>query len=283
MAVDLPPTAFARLLGIRMTQCRIQKGHSATLVARETGISASAICRLETGQRRTSREVIAHLLGYYGATGQERDRILQYHSAAYQRSWLAYESVGCREQEMVLSYCESVARIGTTYDPTFVPKRLRTSEYAVEIGQPNFDIPACNSVRMTSMDDRQPRLIGLVAESALRCSTIDSGIMHGQLLHLAAFRQTKHVGIRVVPTGQHDTGPIEPFTVMDCRDKSAVAHIRTCNASIIIDEIAVVEDYFSRAGEIMAVSLNEASSYELINELAIDLFMPETREQDVAV
>ncbi len=276
MGFDVPPTAFSRLLGVRLTEYRLRKGYTGAHVAHETGISAGTICRLESGQRRASTEIVAHLLGYYGATGPERDRILKYHSAAYQRAWLAYEPLGYREHDTVLNYCESIARTIVTYDHTVIPKLLRTPEYAAEFEQPNLDMPMHNSARMANIDDKQPRLIGLVAESALRCSTIDSGIMHGQLLRLAAYHQTKHVGIRVVPTGQH-VGPIEPFTVMDCRDKSPTVHIRTCNASVIIDELAVVEGYFSRAGEIMAASLGEADSFELINELALDLFMAETR------
>ncbi len=246
-------------------------------MAAETGISAGTISRLESGQRRASKEIVAHLLGYYGATGPERDRILQYHTAAHQRAWLAYEPVGFHEHNEVLNYCESIARTIITYHPTAVPKLLRTPEYAAEFEQPNLDMSAHNSDQMASSDDKRPRLIGLVAESALRCSTIDSGILHGQLLHLAAYHQADHVGIRVVPNGRHDVGPIEPFTVMECRDKSPTAHIRTCNASIIVDEFAVVEDYFSRAAEIMGASLDEDTSYKLINELAADLLAVEAQ------
>jgi transcriptional regulator with XRE-family HTH domain len=273
MGQDIPPTAHARLIGARLRRYRKSGGHTAAHVAAETGISAGTISRLESGQRQTTAVLLAHLLGYYGATGAERDRIIRHHNVAHQRTWLAHDPEGFHEHDTVLADCEKRACEISTYDPVAVPPLLRTPEYSAVLAEQPRAEPDMRS-RVIAIGQREIPLTVLVTEQALRRQTIDGGVMHGQLLHLAAHCRADHVDLRVLPLHHHER-PYEQFTVLRFPDVPGTVHIGNHNTSIIIDELAVVEGYRLQGLAIAGAAYGKARSLELINSLATELLLAE--------
>lgn len=273
MGQDIPPTAHARLIGARLRRYRKRGGYTAAHVAAETGISAGTISRLESGQRQTTAVLLAHLLGYYGATGPERDRLIRHHHAAHQRTWLAHDEEGFREHDVVMADCEKRACEIVTYDPVTVPPLLRTPEYSAALAEQSRSAPDMRS-RMTMIDQLEIPLLVLVTEQALRRRTIDGGVLHGQLLQLAAYGRARHVDLRVLPA-HHDERPYEQFTVLTFPDVPGTVHIGNHNTSLIIDEPSVVEGYHSRGDALAAAGHDKARSLELVNSLATDLLLAE--------
>lgn len=273
MGQDISPTAHARYIGALLRRYRKRSGHTAAHVAAETGISAGTISRLESGQRQTTPVLLAHLLGYYGATGPERDRLIRHHGLIHQRTWLAHDEQGFREHDIVLSDCERRACAITTYDPNAVPPLLRTPDYGAALDGA-WTGPDMRP-RMIEIDQREVPLTVLVTEQALRRTTMDSAVRHGQLLHLAACCRAGHVDLRVVPL-DHDDRPFEPFTVLSFPDQPGTVHVGSRNTSIIIDEPAVVDGYLEQARSIRDVTYGKRQSLELVNALATTLLLAET-------
>jgi transcriptional regulator with XRE-family HTH domain len=271
MGQDIPPTAHARLIGARLRRYRKRGGYTAAHVAAETGISAGTISRLESGQRQTTAVLLAHLLGYYGATGFERDRLIRHHHAAHQRTWLAHDEEGFREHDLVMADCEKRSCEITTYDPVAVPPLLRTPEYSAALAErPESDMRP----RMIAIDQQEVPLTVLVTEQALRRRTMDSGVMHGQLLQLAAYARARHVDLRVIPA-QHDERPYEQFTVLVFPDVPGTVHIGNHNTSLIIDEPQVVEGYRAQGNALAAAGHDKTRSLDLVNSLATELLLAE--------
>lgn len=273
MGQDIPPTAHARLIGARLRRYRKRGGYTAAHVAAETGISAGTISRLESGQRQTTAVLLAHLLGWYGATGPERDRLIRHHHAANQRTWLAHDEEGFRDHDVVLTDCEKRACEITTYDPVAVPPLLRTPEYSVALAEQPRPEPDMRP-RMATIDQRGIPLTVLVTEQALRRPTIDRGVMHGQLLQLVAYARGHHVNLRVIPLHHHER-PYEQFTVLCFPDVPGTVHIGNHNTSLIIDEPPVVDGYRTQGDAIADAGHDKARSVELINSLATGLLLAE--------
>lgn len=273
MGQDIPPTAHARLIGTRLRRYRKRGGYTAAHVAAETGISAGTISRLESGQRQTTAVLLAHLLGYYGATGFERDRLIRHHHAAHQRTWLAHDEEGFREHDVVMADCEKRACEITTYDPVAVPPLLRTPEYSAALAEQTRPEPDMRP-RMISIDQQEIPLTVLVTEQALRRRTMDNGILHGQLLQLVACARARHVDLRVIPL-HHDERPYEQFTVLTFPDVPGTVHIGNHNTSLIIDEPSVVEGYRVQGATLAASAYDKTRSLDLVNSLATEILIAE--------
>lgn len=273
MGQDIPPTAHARLIGARLRRYRMRGGYTAAHVAAETGISAGTISRLESGQRQTTAVLLAHLLGYYGATGPERDRLIRHHHAAHQRTWLAHDEEGFGEHDLVMADCEKRSCEITTYDPVAVPPLLRTPEYSAALAEQPRPEPDMRA-RMIAIDQQEIPMTVLVTEQALRRQTIDSGVMHGQLLQLVAYARVRHVDLRVIPL-HHDERPYEQFTVVSFSDVPGTVHIGNHNTSIIIDEPQVVDGYRTQGDTIAETGYDKPRSLELVNSLATGLLLAE--------
>jgi hypothetical protein len=77
-ATDLTPI---QLLGAHLRQTRLRAGLTVPGAVHASGMSRPFVYMIEAGTRRPSGEVLAKLLGAYGASGEEADRANRLHDS----------------------------------------------------------------------------------------------------------------------------------------------------------------------------------------------------------
>jgi transcriptional regulator with XRE-family HTH domain len=281
MANNEDPAFYRRRVRDALRQAR----EKATLTQRQAADaldwSMSKLVRIEAGTVGVSTTDLRALLHLYGVEDPaEVDALAEMARATRRRPWFSkYQKILNPAFAQYLGY-ESSASIIRGFQPLTIPGLLQTDDYARAILQANraTDIDDRAELRVARQEllDREncPWIIYVIDEAALHRRVGGPGVMRGQLRHLRELKDHPRVSIQVVPfaAGAHSSMN-GGFAILEFADwDEDVLYQETPRGSVTSrEDQELVADYRERFDLLLAASLDESSTDELIERLIHDL------------
>jgi transcriptional regulator with XRE-family HTH domain len=274
-------TVRIEVLGEELRRLREACGLTLSEVVARIGISESHLSRMETGKRAAGPEDVAALLVIYGVTGEERLELLALAKKAAQPGlWQRQGSFEARFATLKL--LESRATAIVEYQPLVIPGLLQTVPYAQAIvrdvgmfsDQDEIDNRVVGRVHRQAVlrKYRGPKLLAIVAETALRPLIGGREVMRDQLCYLAEVAERENIILRVVPTsiGGHP-GLDGGFVRLRFDDRPCVVYLPNRTSSLFLEEAHEVSFYDRAVVELLSVAISEEDSVRLVAEMAASL------------
>ncbi|HET9141487.1 helix-turn-helix transcriptional regulator [Actinophytocola sp.] len=274
------PSVRSRQVANQLRALREDKGLTGAEVAKQLGMSASKISRIETGHRMLSVDVVAALLGLYRVPERQRDQILDQVRKSAERGWWESQGLGLPELWKALIDFESRATRIQNYEPLVIPGLLQTDEYTGAIikginkamtESELTNLVASRMARQAVLRRRDLQFLAVIDEGALRRPIAESGVMRRQLRQLVDSAERPNITLRVVPL---QAGPYVglrgPFIVMDFGEEPSLVHLEHQSVGLFLDEKEDIAAYRVALSNILNVALEPAESIELISALAGD-------------
>lgn len=205
------PTLRNRELGALLKGYREARGLTAVHVAKDVGLSAAAISRLETASRTSPRSGPPHvraLCSYYGLDAQTTERLVQLAKEGSQPGW--WQRYNLESPTATYLDLESAAVSIETFEALVVPGLLQTKEYAKEVIEPTrLNFSADQLARtVESRFERQRVLTGesplffhaIIDEAVLHRLIGNRDIMREQLRHIKELAaELSNVTVQILP------------------------------------------------------------------------------------
>jgi transcriptional regulator with XRE-family HTH domain len=291
MARVTGPLAPRRALASALRQLREDRGENLQDVAEILMISKSKLSRLENAQATPLPRDIRDLIRHYGLEGSPQGNRLQRlaREARRQGWWTDYDVLtGSGGLDAHVAY-ESDATVERTYTLPFLPALLQTAGYAEALfrdmeGRSEDDIRQLLEVRRRRQEALRDReglpaleLIAVTHESTLRQLVGSPAIMREQLDRLAEPPEEPGVHLRVFP---FNARPVYSMTCMyayfEYHDadhlEQDVVHVETHAGFGSIDDPVRVARYRAAHDELVAASLSERDSRDLIRATRAELY-----------
>ncbi len=203
------PTVLRMMLGTQLRELREAAGISPDQAGYQIRGSRSKISRLEHGRVGFKERDVADLLTLYGVT-DERQRahmLLLARQANSQGWWAKYDDVlpDWFETYVGLEQATSLIR---TYELQFVPGLFQTEDYARAVTVLGHRAASAAEIerrvslrlkRQQLLAGPEPRVWGVIDESALRRPLGGREAMRAQLRHLLAVAELPQVTLQVMP------------------------------------------------------------------------------------
>jgi transcriptional regulator with XRE-family HTH domain len=265
---------------MELKRLRKEAGLNLDEVAKQLGVHASTISRMESGDRGLKRDDLAAVLVIYGATRKLRMAMLHLYDQAEQPGLLDNTDLVLPDSLVALVGFEEDATSIRNYETLLIPGLAQTIPYARAViegsGLPLED---------EEMDDRLVARVGrqsllrrrnapmvrlLINEAALRQNIGGPEVMRGQLEYLAELRG--RLNIRVVPTaaGAHP-GLGSAFTILDYEFLASLVAIENKVSTLYLDDAEHVAPYKLAFDGILAAALSVDASVELIRRISDEL------------
>jgi len=216
-------------LGAELRRLRTGAAHTVRSAAPLVGVSGPSISRVENGQRACSDAEIATFLDVYGASGDQRERVMRLVEAARASNPEAEGAWWMRFADLLpagyLEYIrlENHARSATEVQSTVLPGLLQTCKYARWITDRTYTGSAADEVVLARME-RQRRLTesplldfsAIITEACLRSEAGGPHLMRDQMRHLVRLAARDNVDIIVIPfASAADAGLASTFTLFE--------------------------------------------------------------------
>jgi transcriptional regulator with XRE-family HTH domain len=225
VAASASPTVRRRRLAAELR--RLRGTQTGGAVARALGWSPAKISRYELGQSSFPLDEVEKLLNFYEVAEPGRSQLLALAEEANQRGWWeAYADVLAPEY-MEFIGLEAEADTMAHWQVGVIPGLLQTEEYARQLNvgyhsvipTPPGVLERLVRVRMIRQEllSREPqfRLSVVIDESVLLRKLGDRGLMHAQLLRMAADADLPNVELRVMPLSNRETSLVaDSFTIL---------------------------------------------------------------------
>jgi transcriptional regulator with XRE-family HTH domain len=195
-----------------LRKLRAQAGLSTDQVAKEVGISKSALSRLENGLVSAMPPVVRSLLELYGVDSADIEPLMQVARDARKRGWwLSYSDVLPEWFDLYVGLEAEASEI-KTYEPQLIPGILQTELYAAAViraehpDAPDDEIDRRVELRMKrqKLDNRAD--LWVVLDESVLCRPVGGNdIMRAQLSRLVDESRVPGVNIQVLPfrVGEH--------------------------------------------------------------------------------
>ncbi len=203
------PTVLRMMLGSQLRELREAAGISPDQAGYQIRGSRSKISRLEHGRVGFKERDVADLLTLYGVT-DERQRahmLLLARQANSQGWWAKYDDVLPDWFETYLGLEQATSLI-RTYELQFVPGLFQTEDYARAVTVLGHRAASAGEIerrvslrlkRQQLLARPEPRVWGVIDESALRRPLGGREAMRAQLQHLLAVAELPQVTLQVMP------------------------------------------------------------------------------------
>lgn len=218
-------------LGAFMKALRERAGRKTEPTAQAVRISRPTITRAESGHNRPGFPLLQTLLGYYGATDDEREEAIRLWEAAKQEPGMVEHYSVMPPKYKAFLRDEAEAASARTLEQTIIPGLLQIPEYtrAVRAAAYAFIRSDVNAEReATSRAQRQHRVDGtdplilhfLIDEAVLRRAVGGPAVMADQLRHLLDVMNLPNVTLQVIPFGAGEYGVMTgAVTILGFADK----------------------------------------------------------------
>lgn len=278
------PLARQRRLGQALLNLRTSKGHSHAELARLSGVSASAISRLENpcgeSHRRPSIRAVRQLLDALGVPrDSERFRILDQwaEEAGAPRWWDRHQRMGDGQRTFALvelgasHICDYAGMLmpGLMQTPEYARHRVQASNAPISDPEP---IVAGRIARRQVLDTATYRLV--LEEQAIRRRPVPAQVMIDQLEYLLVLAERPNISIRVVPVdadlgdGYTPRGPFSHITYPDRGDPKIVIVDNDAYHPRLVVADGEVDGYARLHERLWNACLSETDSTTLIREVA---------------
>lgn len=268
----------ARALGAELREARKAAGLTISQVGEQLGRSHSDISRWETGKRLPPEPDTAAVLGIYGVTGEERDRLLQLARDAADPNWVA---PGIGRQLAALIEDERMAVFMVNVENQVIPGLLQTQDYArsIMIGAGATSGEADQRVlvrlgRQQLLSRRNPpEFLAIIGEHALRYPPCTREVMIEQLHRLVAMAAQPNVTILVLPSraGEYTPAIEGPFVLLEFARGEPVIQQEHYRATTTLTDAKDVRDYQAAVKQIRDKALSPEESVSFIEKLITEL------------
>ncbi|WP_162795845.1 helix-turn-helix domain-containing protein [Nonomuraea lactucae] len=273
-----PPIRLLQL-GQTLQGLREQAGLTGQQVAERTGITSSALSRLERGQNRYATAGDVHtLLNLYGAEPDRRQECLRLVTTARITPYWAEHRRGLGGLVEYVAY-ETEAELIRYWHPVLVPGLLQTEEYAwaVLTALRFDDDPSVVALKVRARLARQwitrcptpAQVHAIVAEGALRQPIGGPEVLRGQLDRLAQEALMPHITVQVLPNsvGAHP-GMSGGFVLLSLPSMGDALFVESGGGGIIDRDEQRVEDSGRVFGRLSDMALSPDESAQLISDIA---------------
>jgi transcriptional regulator with XRE-family HTH domain len=250
-------------------------------VARQVGVSASKISRIETGNSGLQIEDVAALLTLYRVPARKQKELLDLLRRDEHKGWW-HRQPGLPQLWRTLIDLENKAASIQNYEYAIVPGLLQTSEYSEALiratdstlSEAALDnLVASRMARQTLLTrSRAPQFLAAIHEVALRLPAGSPGLMKRQLRHLLTMADRPNVTVHVVPAaaGAH-VGLRGPFMVLEFDIEPDLVFVENQDTGLFLDEEADISAYRLALRNILDVALAPAATADLIVSIAAEL------------
>lgn len=273
------PTIRRRRLNARLRQLRTDHQLSCEQVAKQLGVSASWVSRIEAGKRGVRPGDVRELLSVYGVEGPEVDELVQLAREARTRGWWqAFDDVLSDAMRTFVGLEQDAAIVGN-YEAHFVPGLLQTEAYTRELflaSRPSMDAETVERLTRVRMERKQvldrgnpPMLWAVIDEAALRREVGGSGVMREQLLALLEAGERANVALQVVPFSVGAYHPMGTgFHLFEFSESDPpVVYLENLGGGIYLEEPADVARCRDSLNYLRGVALSDRQSAALIAEV----------------
>ena len=277
------PLGPRRAIASSLRRLREESGESLNDVAAKLMISTSKLSRLENAQGKPNPRDIRDLIAHYNIQGTSLARSLTRWAKDAQEPgwWTSFDDSVIESLDAHLAY-ETDAAVARTYTLPFVPALLQLPKYAEAVfrdmeHRSEEQIPQLLEVRrrrqqaLVSREDLEPlKLIAVTHESTLRQIVGSEEIMRRQLDELIERSTAPNIQLRVLP---FDAALTFSMTCMYAHfqykdaGESDIVHIETHAGFFSVEDPRQVGKYRDAHEALMAASLNEAESRDLIRSI----------------
>jgi transcriptional regulator with XRE-family HTH domain len=288
------PLARRLRLAHALTALREQAGDTMSSLATRSGVSGSAISRLENPTENIGRKTsIVHIRKLLDALGVPRDGSMWREldgwaeTGAHTYWWdhSSYARMGARQKWFAVAEHDAVRILD--YAPFLVPGLLQTDGYARYRAQVGTDgqgvdveaVVAGRLQRQASVFDSGRVVYELVLEEqTVRRWPVPGPIMLGQLRHLLAMAEREDLSIRVLRVDAQvangcGAAPRTPHTIYSYSDPGdpQIVCVDTVTEDLLITGSAEVDGYARLHERLRRAALSDADSVALIREVADEL------------
>ena len=275
------PTVLRMLLGAQLRRLREAKQITREDAGEVIGVSRSKMSRFELGRIGLRDRQLTDLLTVYGVTDEaEREALRSLARKANAPGWWHdYSDILPSWFESYVSLEEVASQI-RTYEVQFVPGLLQTEDYARAVMLLNHDTASAREIdrrvgvriaRQALLDQPDPPILSAVIDEAVLLRPLgSSGVMQGQLKHLAEMAQRPNVTIQVVPFhagGYPATGGA--FTILRFAepDLPDVVYLEQLTSALFLDELKTVSGYLEVIERLTTEALTPSGTMQLLRQL----------------
>ncbi len=284
------PSVRRRQLAAELRRLREERNLTGEDVAEHLGWSASKLSRIELSRTGIKAPDLNRLLTTYGVPERQRTELLRLVESSRRRDWWRAYGGALPEKYVTLIGLESDASSILAWSPHRVPGLLQTRGYAragidAHMAATASLSPSEIEQRVQTRLRRQHLLTSpdptpfdcVLDESVLLRRLQSAEVMRDQLAHLIEMSRLPHVTLRVLPLNDVNpigTGAFILLKFAPIPEIGAVADIvyveQLIGNALYIDEAAETHQYELGFGHLVAASLDEDASRELIAEVMQD-------------
>jgi hypothetical protein len=251
-------------------------------VAKALGWSESKVSRMETGERGLYADDVAAVLGFLRVPAKIRHELMDLVRSQNERNWHEIGGPPANRLLRDLIHFEEEATAIYNFEPLLLPGLVQTAEYARTLirqaasNRTGQEIEAMVAVRMNRqrvLDRAEPPHLSLIIEEmALRRTMDDPAMMVGQLQHLLAASDRRHISIQILPFDTETAIAIQGTLIMlECPDQPTLCFEESRSASTFLEDEALIERARLAWKKLSAAARSEEDSRQLIGELASEL------------
>jgi transcriptional regulator with XRE-family HTH domain len=274
------PTVRRRRLALELRRFRESARLTCEEVAEHLECSASKISRIETGRVSVAPRDVRDMLELYGASGEQRDSLVQLARESRQKGWWHAYSDAIQPRFATYIGLESAASEIRIYEVALVPALLQTEDYAravITAGSIGADGEAAERTLAVLMarqplltGEDPPRLWAVLDEAALRRRVGGAGLMRLQLEHLLALSGLAHVALQVLPFGAGAHPAMgRPFVILAFPERADpdVVYLEDLTSALYVEDVDEVDRYNVFFNHLRATALSFSDSTALITSI----------------
>jgi transcriptional regulator with XRE-family HTH domain len=278
------PTLRSLRLREMLRSLRQEQGKRIEDVAGATGLSTSALSRMETGERKILPRTVRLLAQEYSLTASQRDDLVALAKEAEQHGW--WSAYGEAVPEWFESYVglEAAAESIRVYENELVHGLFQTPEYARElfaVAQPDLSDEE-RERRVELRIDRQHALQGenapdvwaILNEAVIHRKVGGSEAMQRQMEHLLEVAELPNVKLQVLPFSLGAHAAMDGrFTLLTLPQRQApdLAYIEYIFGSLYLDKKVDIKRYSWVFDQLRADALAPRESSALIDRARKEL------------
>jgi transcriptional regulator with XRE-family HTH domain len=277
------PLGPRRAIATNLKRLREESGQSLNDVATELMISTSKLSRLENAQGKPNPRDIRDLIRHYNIQGTSLARLLTKFAKDAQQDgwWTGFDDAVTQTLDTHLAH-ETDATVARTYTIPFLPALLQLPEYGAAVfrhmeRRSEEQIDQLLEVRrlrrqaLISREGLEPlQLIAVTHESTLHQVVGSPEILRRQLDELVERSTAPNIRLRVLPFNARPTFSMTcmyAYFEYEGAAESDIVHIETHSGYISVTDPPQVRKYRDAHEALMAASLNEADSRDLIRSI----------------
>lgn len=264
-----------------MRRYRENVGYALDDAARALECDRSKISRIETGQRGIRPKELRELLSEYGVPESEQAALVGLARRGGQRGWWDQYADVLPEAFVDYIVMESAASEIMAYEAQLVPGLLQTADYARAIaaaepghrGDRADQAAAAKASRQELVLGGNGRLSVVMGEAALHQQVGGSGVMAGQIRHLAALaRDYPNIALQVLPfsAGAHAVAGSGSLAILRFPDAPSlgVVYLEALSGGIYLESQADVASYIRAFALLRSSALTASDTAHMLGQMA---------------